>query len=287
MKFSLILATVGRVQELERFLSALASQVYQQFELFVVDQNPDNRLDTLLTSFEDRFQIIHLRSRPGLSRARNAALSRVTGDIVAFPDDDCWYPTDLLERVATICSQHPEWDGVTGRPAGPAGAPWPGWARANELLTRRNILYTGISFTIFLRRRVLEAVGNFDETIGAGAGTPWNWGEETDYLCRALEMGFRIYDRDDFTVLHREPPNVVNPLARAKDYSQALGMGYFLRKHRFPALPVSYNLLRPLAACLYCFGSGRTARAVRYWTVFRGRLRGYCSASWSLLNNLV
>ncbi len=43
---------------------------------------------------------MRLRSPRGLSRARNEALPRLEADVVAFPDDDCEYPDDLLERVA-------------------------------------------------------------------------------------------------------------------------------------------------------------------------------------------
>ena len=44
VKFSLILATVDRVTELERFLERLDRQTFRDFELFVVDQNTDDRL---------------------------------------------------------------------------------------------------------------------------------------------------------------------------------------------------------------------------------------------------
>jgi glycosyltransferase involved in cell wall biosynthesis len=277
MKFSLVLATVGRVTELERFLSALASQGYRNFELSVVDQNPDDRVQHLLDSFAGHFQINRLRSKVGLSRARNAALPHVTGDVVAFPDDDCWYPQDLLGHVATLFSEHSEWGGVTGRPARPDGIPWPGWARGYGILTRRDALHRGTSYTIFLRRRVMEAVGKFDESLGAGAGTPWNWAEETDYLLRAMEQGFQIYDHNGLVVFHPYPASTFDAKACAKEYSQAVGLGHFLRTRRFPIRLSAYLLLRPLAGFLYYLGTGRRARAFHRWTAFRGRIKGYWS----------
>ena len=45
-----------------------------------------------------------VESARGLSRARNAGLRMIAGDIVSFPDDDCWYPPDLLQRVADASS---------------------------------------------------------------------------------------------------------------------------------------------------------------------------------------
>ena len=52
--------------------------------------------------------IRHLRSERGLSRASNIGLRVARGDIIAIPDDDCWYPKDLLATVAAWFESHPE-----------------------------------------------------------------------------------------------------------------------------------------------------------------------------------
>lgn len=114
MKFSLIVATVGRTSELHRLLTSLDDQTYKNFELIVVDQNLDDRLENVIASFCDRLTIIHLTSPLGVSRARNAGIQKITGDIVGFPDDDCWYPHDLLQNVIRLLEQG-HCDGVTGR----------------------------------------------------------------------------------------------------------------------------------------------------------------------------
>ena len=54
---------------------------------------------------------------------------------------------------------------------------------------RDNVWNRAMSFTIFLRARVVERVGRFDERLGLGSGTPWHSGEEIDYLIRALAAG--------------------------------------------------------------------------------------------------
>ena len=91
MKFSLILATLNRTGEVDYLLKTLDRQTYRNFELIVVDQNADDRLVPLLAPYQANFPILHLQSAKGLSRARNVALEHVSGDIVAFPDDDCAY----------------------------------------------------------------------------------------------------------------------------------------------------------------------------------------------------
>src|SRR5258707_9390843 len=115
MKFSLILSTVGRTQELARFLEHLDRQSYRFFELIIVDQNPDEILEPLIRQYKERFPLQHRRSGRGLSRARNAGLQDFSGDIVTFPDDDCWYLPDTLEQIAHVFDENSNYDGFTGR----------------------------------------------------------------------------------------------------------------------------------------------------------------------------
>ena|SRR5208337_53067 len=97
---SLVVATVDRVAELERLFVSLDAQSYRDFEVIVVDQNPDDRLLPVLQQHTD-LAILHLRSGRGLSHARNVGLLAAQGDILAVPDDDCWYPEQLLHCVST------------------------------------------------------------------------------------------------------------------------------------------------------------------------------------------
>jgi glycosyltransferase involved in cell wall biosynthesis len=94
---SLLVATLGRVDELNRLLASLENQD-AGFEVLVVDQNPDDRLAPVLAA-HSRLAARHLRSERGLSRARNVGLRAAQGDLIAIPDDDCWYPAGLLARV--------------------------------------------------------------------------------------------------------------------------------------------------------------------------------------------
>ena len=99
MKFSLIVCTLGRYEELDQLFESLRKQTYSDFEVILVDQNDKDYLNEIINEYSNEFDIRHIFSEKGLSRARNIGLKYVSGQIVAFPDDDCWYPIDLLERV--------------------------------------------------------------------------------------------------------------------------------------------------------------------------------------------
>ena len=70
--FDLVVATVGRTDELARLLGSLAAQDYPQARVLLVDQNDDERVAAVIAS--SIVEIVRLRSAPGLSRARNVAL---------------------------------------------------------------------------------------------------------------------------------------------------------------------------------------------------------------------
>jgi len=246
--FDLVVATVGRTDELRRLLESLDAQTHRDFRVLVVDQNADDRVAALLDG-----RAVHLRSPLGLSRARNAALPLIEADAVGFPDDDCVYPPDLLARVAQRLDSL---DGVTGR------EPW--WPAGGALLTRDNLWNRAISFTIFLRREVVERVGAFDESLGLPAGS----GEETDYLIRALDSGARIaYDP---TLVVEHPRKTVDPSRIGARDGKSLG--YILRKHHYPRRTVARMLVRPAGGVLL-----DPRRAGFHLATLRGRLRGYRS----------
>lgn len=243
-----MLATVGRVTELERFLTSLEAQAYERLRLLVVDQNPDDRLEEVLARHGKR-NLVHLRSEPGLSRARNRALNEISADLVAFPDDDCIYPPELLERVARRFAEEPSLDGLTGRAVDRDGRSEATWKRDAARLTDTNLWNRAISYTIFLQREVVERVGPFDEQLGLGSGNAWSSSEEIDYLVRAIRAGARIEYDPSLTVIHEQP--LLTPSEqRERGYRDGASLGYVLRKHRYPAGEVARRLSRPIGGAL-------------------------------------
>jgi len=257
--FDLVVATVGRVEELGRLFDSLDRQTHRSFRVLLVDQNDDDRLDDVVAAHAS-LAIERLRSTPGLSRARNAALSRVDADVVAFPDDDCVYPPELLERVARRLEETPELGGVTGRA--------PSWTTGAAVLTRENLWNRAISFTIFVRRAVVAQVGAFDEALGLPAAS----GEEIDYLIRALDGGARIEYDPTLVVMHDDKPD-----ADAFGAREGAALGRILRKHNYPVQTVARMFMRSAGGILVAVAQRDRRRARFQLDTLRGRLRGYNS----------
>jgi GT2 family glycosyltransferase len=267
--FDLVVATVDRVEQLDRLLASLDRQTHRRFRLLLVDQNEDDRLDAVLGS-HSTLQIERLRSPRGLARARNVALAQVGSELVVFPDDDCIYPPDLLERVALRFANDASLDGLTGRAVDEHGRSSPSWKRASARLTRDNLWNRAISFAIFLRSSVLDSVGPFDEQLGLGSGMPWSSGEETEYLVRAVDRGKRIEYDPGLVVIHDEK---ISP--RAIGGREGASIGYILRKHRYPPTTVGKMLVRPLGGALAAAARGDWDTAGFHVATLRGRARGY------------
>jgi glycosyltransferase involved in cell wall biosynthesis len=257
--FDLVVATVGRVEELDRLLASLERQTRKSFRVLLVDQNDDDRLDDVLAAHAS-LRVERLRSTPGLSRARNVALPYLDADVVTFPDDDCAYPPDLLERVERRLEAAPELDGVTGRT--------PSWTTGAAVLTRENLWKRAISFTIFLRRTLVAQVGAFDEALGLPSAS----GEEIDYLIRALDGGAHIEYDPTLVVLHDDKAD-----ADAFGAREGASLGRILRKHRYPPRTVARMLVRPAGGALLALLRNDRRRARFHLSTLRGRVAGYRS----------
>jgi len=265
--FDLVVATVGREPELRRLLDSLGMQTRGAVRVIVVDQSGDDRLKGALAGAE--VELLHLRSEPGLSLARNVGLRGVAADVVGFPDDDCSYPTDLLARVGERLTTGSGLDGVTGRVVDSDGRSSLSWEPARAILDRSNLWNRANSATMFLRRELVERVGPFDEELGLGARSPWRSGEEIDYLVRALDTGARIEYDPSLVVEHRVVPD--DAAIGARDGAT---VGYLLRKHGYPARTRARMLVRPIGGALVALARGDVGGARYHAAAFRGRVRG-------------
>lgn len=280
MRFSLILGTVERTEDLKLSLAALDAQTHKDFELIVVDQNPDERLAPILAPYEDRFPLLHLRkSEKGLSRAKNAGLEHASreSEIIGFPDDNCEYPPDLLEKVAGFFADHPEISGLCGRSVDENG-------RDSNLLFDTesglvdgfNVWRRAMAYNIFLRAESVRGV-RFDEELGPGAGTEWWAADEVDFLLRVMDRGASVYYDPGFVAVHPQPISGYDRGARRRAYHYGCGMGRVLKKHRYPLTFRARMLAHPLKDAVLSLAGGNPPEARYLWSTFAGRVKGLVS----------
>jgi glycosyltransferase involved in cell wall biosynthesis len=277
VRFSLILCTLGRTSELTRFLEHLAAQTFRNFELIVVDQNPDGFLDPILRPFLECFPLLHIKTQErGLSHARNLGLLQVAGDVMGFPDDDCWYPPDFLEQVVhAMANQNGNYDGLTCRCTDENGMDAfnrfdtePGDVSKYNIWARTN------SNSIFVSRRFAAAAQQFDEGLGKGTASD-TAAEEMEFLLRGMSRGLRIFYRPELLVYHRRKVRTYDAAATLEARNHATGQGYVLRRYGYAFPYVLYFCARPLGGVLLAAATGNWRRLRYHIAMMRGRVEGW------------
>ena len=282
--FILIMSTMGRSNELEKFFESLVAEDQIPFKIYLCDQNEGPLLDPILAIWKSRLQIEIVHSDRGLSRGRNAALTAALDEFgsqtgkcyVAFPDDDCWYTPKVLSNVLVEFDANPgiailAAQSITenGRPTARSSPEYP------VALSRKN-LFRGsmaISYCIFLELEVVKRVGLFDPTLGVGSGTEWGAGEESDYLLRALKLGYRLKYLPNLKVVH---PDKTLGATGPRFLAYARGHGRVLRLNGYRPWVVAKDVFVALAAFMIKSMAGR-----RWVPVYLYRALGYLQGYWS------
>ena len=242
---SLVVSTIGRPALLSRLVRSLVVEsATAHFELIVVDQSDAGSARAIVEKHASGFGWQVLTSPRGASRGRNHGLDAARAAVVAFPDDDCWFPGLTLGRVLKEFAQRPDLAGVTTMLWDAEGRPnMLRWSSNPQSVTLRNYYRTSIGSTMFVRADRARAVGGFDENVGPGAGTPFGSCEDADFLLRVAGTGVVAY-RSDLGVHHDRMQATIERSMAEKMYTYGVGQAWFWRRHRYPRAHVGYLLAR-------------------------------------------
>lgn len=228
MKVSLVLATLGRDQELVDFLLSLHNQTYKDFELIIIDQNKDGKIDAIVESFRSRFELRHIKvDFTGNARARDYGIDLAQGRIVAFPDDDCIYSWDVLEKVVAEFAQHDKLSILV------AGSYVDSSDRFSIGVNSRKARYfsrwqmMGVEFTQFFDVQHLDR-RQFHLDHDFGIGSKYSGGEGFEMLYRLLRAGATAFYTPDIKIYHPDKDHYKLGTGRMLMYST--GVGAYIRK---------------------------------------------------------
>ena len=265
------MATLGRTAEIDRCVDSLAAQTCQDFELIVVDQNPDDRLVPVVARARELgLECRHLRQRePNLCLARNTGITHAAGEVIAFPDDDCWYEPDVIDQVFARFRSKPELDGLVARwhesgehPAGRLGYDQFSRFRGTP----------ASSITLFFRHDCLIKANGFDDALGLHSW--YGAAEETDLMLRLLKGGSMIEHAPEIVVHHAVNNPVLKPAGQMFRHARkrARGTGALYVRHRLPAWVIIRGMAGPLwRASLNMLHPARVAHELGLLTgVFEG-----------------
>ena len=223
---SLVVVTRNRAPLLRRLFESLMRQSFKKFEVIIVDQSDSEHrhmVRELVGTCEQNLDIRLIEdSGTGLSRGRNLGVRIVQGEIIGFPDDDCWYADELVQQVFTWFQAHPDYDFLA--------APFSEPNVHNSMFpaVERDISYwrggvIGVcSVGLFFRRRIVRG-GNVFFAENLGVGRELICSEETDFVFRCVRCGYRGRFVPAITVFHPikstllEPERILN-MDKARSY---------------------------------------------------------------------
>jgi glycosyltransferase involved in cell wall biosynthesis len=267
-RFSLIIATLGRTADLALLLESVYRQQTEDIEIVVADQNDDDRVSRLLHQAPTDARIVHLRlTERNVSAARNAGMDAATGEILAFPDDDCWYPDGLLQQVDAWFRSTPEYAVLAVGAIDDRGLPSGNrWLQSACDIRPINALRTTFCSSLFIAAPARSRAVRFDPTVSRG--------EETDFILRLLANGLRgRFDRS-LHIHHPRRDMLSGTVTRARALSYGAGMGRLVRRHSLLLLWTAL-LAYDIARALLVSCRGRFADAVFCFAHAEGLLRGF------------
>jgi glycosyltransferase involved in cell wall biosynthesis len=174
-RVSIIVPVFNCAGFLGRAIDTALSQTYTDYEVLVADDGSTDGTRDVVARYGSRVRYLWQSNR-GVSAARNLAVSKATGELIAYLDaDDMWYPQKLERQVAFLDTHkdcgfvhsevsvineadevvHARFNSVTGR-AVPQG-------HCLLALLRRCHIQT---VTVLERRDCYDRAGGFDERVG-------------------------------------------------------------------------------------------------------------------------
>jgi glycosyltransferase involved in cell wall biosynthesis len=205
---SAVVCTRNRGASVVATVESILASDCADFEVLVVDQSSDESTQQALAQFtgDHRQRVVHSRTQ-GLGRARNIGLDAAAGDICCFTDDDCTVPPEWLRVMADVFRREPSvavaFCNVNAGPYNPEMGFVPVYHRDEDRLftrIREKAQARGIGAGLAVRKSLVQAMGGFDEMLGAGGVFPSC--EDGDIAARALLMGHAVYECADTAVTH-------------------------------------------------------------------------------------
>jgi GT2 family glycosyltransferase len=202
---TVIIATLGRPEPLERALDSLAASELRPDEVLVVDGDEHRGAEAGVTRRGGGpLPVRYVPAARGLTRQRNTGLDEARGDIVLFLDDDARVRPDTLGRVLAAY-RDPEVVGATGQVVEPSSNRVGGKNSRIRVLLRgrgRDGTFTSAGYP----RRLVDETGTTDIEFMQGAFmsaradaarevrfderlTGYGLAEDEDFSCRLARKG--------------------------------------------------------------------------------------------------
>jgi len=262
-KYSLIIPTFKRADEVEECLSSLCLQTYRNFEVIIADGTPGESLERVAAPFSDKLSLnFQYEEFIGVSEARNMGFLQARGEYIIFLDSDCIIPPGYLEAVEKHLQKQPL-DLFGGPDASSEDFSVIQKAISysmTALITTGGIRgkkqhvgqYHPRSFNMGMRKEVFAAVGGFSD---------FKCGEDIELSIRIIKAGYQVGLIEEAFVYHKRRTSFKQFFRQVYRFGAArvnIGSrhrGEIKLTHLFP-LAFSVGLLKGLIFTVFCMPLG-------------------------------
>ncbi|RYY00500.1 glycosyltransferase family 2 protein [bacterium] len=230
MLLSIIVATKGRLKEVEDLIYSIKYSNYKLIEVIIVDQNVSDGLTKLLADYNGELAIKHIKVEArGASNARNIGIQQSVGQYFCFPDDDCKFMENTID-VALHKIQH--YDVIFGKCVDETGKDSViNFAKGDHNLTLQHHENMFVEATMFARKEIMLNY-SYDENLGVGT---FHGAEEAyDLILRLLNAGKNLAYSEDIIFYH--PNKILNHSSQGeirRVFSYRCGFAKLCFKHKF------------------------------------------------------
>lgn len=203
MIFSVVIPTYNRLGNLKKVLEALKNQEFPkgEFEVLIIDDSSLDGTNEYLESLnweEPKLIVLH-QDHGGPAAARNLGISKSSGRIIAFTDDDCLVPLSWLSSLQKGYETFSQAAGIGGYLGSSDGVLKNNLIAKLEYFETHTVYHSGndpylggfespsggTNNMSYLKDVIVE-VGMFDENFPVPAG------EDADLKLRVAEKGYKI-----------------------------------------------------------------------------------------------
>jgi len=228
MKISLVLATLGRDKDVADFLTSLTCQTYKNFDLIIIDQNKDGKIDAIVEQFTDCLDVRHVKvDFVGNARARDYGIGLAQGRIIAFPDDDCAYERDVLKQVVAEFTRRKNLSILVAGSYDFSSSRFSIGVNSRKAQYFSRFQMMGVEFTQFFDRNKIDGK-QFHLDHDFGIGSKYSGGEGFELLYRLLRAGNIAFYIPEIKIYHPDKDHYKLGTSRMLMYST--GVGAYIRK---------------------------------------------------------
>ena len=229
-KFSCIIATHNRDEYLKEAIQSIINQTYPPFEIIISDNVPNKSTELIVQAFskENSIPIIYIGHNLGGKGciSRNLAVSKSSGDYIAFLDDDDLWDKDYLKKMSDFIFKKKSKIFYAWLIDLYNDYKKPG-KKLQPNVPISTFLYKNpgsVISNLIVKREVFVCLGGFDEYIHPSY--------DKDFLIRAIHFGFR-YDVLNESLVYFRKSNHNKESEIKKNF--LIGMKKLFKKHEFHA----------------------------------------------------